>query len=89
MIISHEMQTHLRLPLHCSAAAALTAELTPSAAKYTSPELVGGVIFPLWRLRVSAKLPKRSVQTEPILQSINPNHRRTHRARRRAEELTD
>lgn len=50
-----------------------------SSTKYTSPEWVGGVIFPLWHLCVSAKLLKRPVQIDPLLQSIKPNHRRAHR----------
>lgn len=46
--------------------------------KFTSPERVGGVIFPLRRHVVSAEPPRRSLRIDPVLQrdallhSINP-----------------
>lgn len=46
--------------------------------KFTSPERVGGVIFPLGRLVVSAEPPRRLLRIDPVVQrdallhSVNP-----------------
>lgn len=84
--------------MHCFLAAELLVESTPSVASATLnlsiPELVGGVIFPLWSLSVckateACGLDRSPPSVKALLHSVHPNHRRTHHVRSQAEELTD